>query len=193
MRVNKLYISSHLAKNSIIYLLFPSLWIKLVLSFSVKAEQAGSLFAQTYFITDIIILIAIMLWWLFIPLSKLFNRVVFIVVLMIALNVLTWLHVETPFLEQFKLLLKISIPILFFVTLLNFAQKYFHETLYLTRITVFVIAACTLAGFLFFQNEINKNIEWMPIYFANIHTTSYIWVAVFLLIFSLSDNVRFLS
>lgn len=185
------YEKYNLAEKVISWVLFPSLWIKLIFAFSVGEEYLGNvIYSQLYSVTDIVILSSIFTWWCLYPISQSSKKVVYLVLVLFVLNVLTFLYNETNFLSQLSLFLKLVIPILFLMALLEYARKYPDKILCLVDITMLVVVACTVYGFIFFEMSNNRNVLWMPAYFSGVHTTSYLWVSVFFALIWKTKNTR---
>lgn len=186
--MNNQQINKNLAKKVVSFLLFPSLWIKIIFSFSVSEGYEKDFFYQLFSFSDVTILVAIICWWLLVAPSKLSRTTIYIVLILFVLNLLTWLHAETNFFKQLVLLFKIVLPLLFFMVLLEYGNKYPVKINRFIILTIFILVVCTIYGFVFFDPVYNRSIEWMPAYFSSLHTTSYLWVGIFLVLFGMSNN-----
>lgn len=95
-------------------------------------------------------------------------------------NVVTFFLNDVTFLNSIEFTLKILSPIYLFICMIIFIKK--NEVGYekiLIKLFVFCLLL-TLVGITFFNVSINRKIVQLPIFFANIHTHSYILTSIFI-------------
>lgn len=83
---------------------------------------------------------------------------------------------ETSFFEGVKYSLKIFSPIFFFCVLIIYSKKMNTNLSGFFKLMIMTCALLSFIAIVFFNPSMNRVEEYLPVYFANIHTTSYIIV-----------------
>ena len=170
------------------FLLFPSLWVKILFSFSASEEENRGWSYILFSSSDIAILFSLILWWLIHPPETLSKLIIFLALVLLFLNIPTLLLVDNSILLQLRLTLKLTIPILFFACMLEFSIRHPNLTSSLTKMSVFVVVICTLCGLYYLPPEYNRGIQWMAGYFSGLHSSAYIWVGMFIALSGVAKN-----
>lgn len=163
----------------IIFLGFLGLWLKLLLSYSLK--DASGLAYIGYQFTDMLILVAVLGYFFSLGIAKDYWSFFIGFVTLLMLNSLTFMTNEVSFFSQLSLSLKLILPMLFLIMLVDASQSYTSSIRLFSNITLVLVLLLTTTGWLFFSPEKNRLDTWWPAYFSGLHTTSYIWVAAMLL------------
>ena len=111
---------------------------------------------------------------------KQFNVVLGLIGFMFLLNLFTAFYNGVGILDSVKTTLKIITPILLFYSFLIF---YENDKAKAKKVMVFFIKLCvvlTIIGLIFFHNSVNRATEQWPVYFAGIHTHSYVITSIFI-------------
>ena len=100
--------------------------------------------------------------------------VVPIVTFMILLNIVTSIYNGVDLIKSIEYTLKFASPVFFFIVILVHYYKYDFD---LRKLVVRLLTFCSvlvLLGYMFFDNSYNHDEQWFPIYFASVHTHSYV-------------------
>ena len=97
---------------------------------------------------------------------------------MMVMNVFTWLVTDAFFLQSFEYTLKLSAPIYFFICLVVHTRKHGFNLKKRTNQILWFCVALTVIGLLIFDPSHNHFRNWLPVYFAGMHTHTYLLSAV---------------
>lgn len=103
---------------------------------------------------------------------------VLITVGMLLMNVFTWLVNDVFFLQSFEYTLKLSAPIYFFICLVVHTRKHGFNLKKRTTQILWLCVGLTIVGILIFDPSYNHWRNWLPVYFAGMHTQTYLLAAV---------------
>lgn len=170
--------------KSITFLLFSAIWLKLALSFSVHENFTGTpLFIHIYRATDGLILVGIAFGIIrYKDYFQAYRNFFIIFAVILGLSLGTSIKTDIGYLRQATMSLKIFLPLLFFLFLTESAKISPENIKFYSKITIGLVLACTILGFLFLSKETNRNGVWSPAYFSGLHTTSYVWACLSLMI-----------
>lgn len=186
--LSNLSFNKHLEMIVVSFLLFPALWMKIIFSFSASETENRGVSYFLFSISDMTIFAALVMWWLLHTPSKLSRAVIFLALLLFSLNIPALALGQEDIFLQLRLTLKILVPILFFVCILEFSKIFSTRFSCLVKITILLITLCTLYGLFFFPMEYNRGVEWNAGYFSGLHSTSYIWVGMFIALSGVARN-----
>lgn len=126
------------------------------------------------------LMIPLMLWFLIRNYRKIGALWIPIILsgVMFILNIFTYYNNEVGFMESLEYTLKFSSPIFLFTCLIiHYRNTQFNFTKYIHVILLYCLFL-TLIGLLFFDPSYNHWKNWLPIYFASLHTHTYVLVCV---------------
>jgi len=110
--------------------------------------------------------------------AKNFNITLMCIVCMFLLNSITSFTNEVSLLSSFEYTIKLSSPILFFLVLILYSRRYRSN---LQKEVFFILKLCvllTFIGLIFFDPSYNHWQNWLPVFFASLHTHNYLMIAI---------------
>lgn len=108
-----------------------------------------------------------------------FKNVLLLIFGLFFLNIITSFYNNIDLLNSFRHTLKLISPILFFIMLLTFFNKKKVDLMKLMTRMIILVCALAIIGLVIFDISMNrKTVQW-PIYFANIHSHSYMLFSAF--------------
>jgi ABC-type multidrug transport system fused ATPase/permease subunit len=100
------------------------------------------------------------------------------IAVMFLLNLGTFYINEVGFIDSLEYTFKVGIPILFFCCLVvHYKKTQFNISKYLNLFLLFVLFLAVV-GILLFDPSFNHGRNWLPVYFASLHTHTYVMVSV---------------
>lgn len=107
----------------------------------------------------------------------------YIVIVMLFINIFTGLYNETGIINSFQLCLKLTSPVLFFVVLVLYYNKYGLDIKKLAKTFIWLCLILSVVALLFFNPSANRGPQlFLPIFFESIHTHSYVLACLFVMI-----------
>ncbi|WP_370390334.1 hypothetical protein [uncultured Winogradskyella sp.] len=106
--------------------------------------------------------------------------VLLVIFLMFLINLITAQLNEVRLIDSITFSLKIVTPILFFYAFLIFYKDKPDDAKKTVIQTITLCLTLTILGLLFFHHSMNRTTEQWPIFFAGIHTHSYILASIFI-------------
>lgn len=122
------------------------------------------------------------------------KRLIYIGVLMCLFNIFTGFYNGINLIKSLEYTLKLMSPILLFICIVIQYDKYRFDIKKLTKNLLIFCAVLTLIGYLIFDRSYNHDEFWLPIYFASVHTHSYVLVIIGMgFSYFLYQNQKYLS
>lgn len=126
------------------------------------------------------IIIPLLILYLFRNRKWLKNKSILIIIwiVMVLINIVTSFFTNTPLMSSLDYSIKLMSPILLFISVIIHYQKYSFD---IKKLMVTILIYCSVlvvVGILIFDKSYNHDKLWLPIYFASVHTHSYILVII---------------
>lgn len=102
--------------------------------------------------------------------------------IMLVLNIFTSIVTGVNLIDSIEYTLKLGAPVLFFMCLIAYNNKHGLNIKKLMKQLVVICFGLTLIGILIFDPSFNHYRNWLPVYFASLHTHNYLLVALFIAI-----------
>ena len=106
------------------------------------------------------------------------KKLIYIGILMSMLNIFTGFYNGIDLIKSLEYTLKLMAPVLLFVCIVIQHDKYKFDIKKLTKNLLILCTILTLIGYLIFDRSYNHDKLWLPIYFASVHTHSYVLVII---------------
>ncbi|MEP2936573.1 MAG: hypothetical protein ABJM06_10785 [Gilvibacter sp.] len=103
-----------------------------------------------------------------------------IIFLMFGLNIITSIVTGVSLIESIEYTIKFSAPMFLYMCLIIHHKKHDFDIKKVTRIIVLGALGLTMVGILIFDPTWNHWKNWLPVYFASLHTHNYLLAGVFI-------------
>jgi hypothetical protein len=103
-----------------------------------------------------------------------------IILVMFGLNIVTSLVTGVTLIESVEYTIKLAAPMFLFMCLIAHNKKHGINIKRVTKIIVGICLGLTLVAMLIFDPTYNHWKNWLPVYFASLHTHNYLLAAIFM-------------